>query len=97
MKQHEDQRTQELPLPKRGRGRPATGKARTAAQRKQEQRSRDLTKVWEENKLNNVTITGLLTMLGQCSKPGWDANGLIAKSVWLELGKRRGFISDNHI
>lgn len=91
MKQPEDNKTIDVLTAKRGR--PVTGKARTAAQRKQDQRARDLTKAWEEDDLNNVTVTGLIAILGMTSKPGWDSNGLIAKAAWEELGKRRGFIT----
>lgn len=92
MKQQEDQKTIEISFPTK-RGRPATGKARTAAQRKSDQRARDLTKAWEEKDLINVTDTGLISMLSQATKPGWDAKGNMAKEIWLEFGKRRGFIA----
>lgn len=85
---------QELPglAATKKRGRPSTGKAMTAAQRKREQRSRDLTRVYEEKNLNNVTDTGLVALLAKKTAPGWNANGGLAKDVWEELGKRRGWL-----
>lgn len=93
MKQAEDQATIEMTI-RAKRGRPATGRARTASQRKADQRARDMEKACEAgDNVGDITDSGLIALLSLSSKPGWTATGLTAKSVWEELGKRRGFIA----
>lgn len=75
------------------RGRPSTGNAMTPAQRKAEQRARDMNAMIEETNLNNVTDTGLIAMLGMSKKMPGGPNGMPARLVWEELGRRRGFTS----
>ncbi|MDD5272670.1 MAG: hypothetical protein PHU14_08130 [Methylovulum sp.] len=93
MKQPDDNRTLTLiPEPKK-RGRPATGNARTAAQRKADQRARDMTAAIEEQDLSGVSNSGLLEMLAMGERQGMKQTGDFAHLIWREIGKRRGFIA----
>lgn len=75
-----------IPSPKK-RGRPASGKAMTPAQRKAAQRARDREKYGElYDAPNRVPPRIIAETLGR--EDGW-----IAFTAWLELGERRGWIS----
>ena len=69
MKDPTDTKTADLPLPKK-RGRPSTGAARTAAQRKQAQRERDRAAVLYPDEANSVTVTGLVEAIGRYAGRG---------------------------
>lgn len=101
MKQPDDIKTLEIPeLKTARRGRPPTGKSRDANQRKRDQLERDLFQFNDPSgDISKVTESGLLVMLGfGTRKPVggygffWNPRGILAKDVWLELGRRRGFL-----
>ncbi|WP_157659152.1 hypothetical protein [Thauera butanivorans] len=77
-KQLDDVATLELPIeaPKRGRGRPSTGKARSSAERMRELRERQRTAVWgadEEARDIPVTVTGMIEQLRYAVANGYVA------------------------
>lgn len=91
MKQNDDQKTIDMiGMPKK-RGRPSTGSAQSAAERKRAQRKRDTAKFLAFEGLDTLTESGLIEMLHK-GKIGDYA----IKEVWEEIGKRRGYFSDNH-
>lgn len=64
-----------LPTPKK-RGRPATGNALSAAERKRRQRERDEARVWgseAENDGKNVTVTGMIEQFAHAIAEGYPA------------------------
>ncbi len=88
MKQAEDKRTYELIPTRRGRGRPATGEARTPAERKRDQRERDRELIFGANTDEaRLTETGLIEAIGLPAK-----FSELSKAAWLELGRRRGWL-----
>ena len=76
--QLEDMATLELPgieSPKRGRGRPSTGKARSSAERMRDLRARQRTAIWgasDEAKDVPVVMTGLIEELRRAVVAGYD-------------------------
>jgi hypothetical protein len=67
MKQENDTKTLELPLKKRGR--PVTGRALSAAERKREQKYRD-EKLTIKGQLSELTISGLMREVQLCMRDG---------------------------
>jgi hypothetical protein len=95
MKQPDDHKTLEIPdLKIARRGRPSTGKARTASQRKRDQLDRDLHSfnTATMGDYSAVTDSALLVILGFGTRIDWNPRGILAKDAWLEIGRRRGFI-----
>lgn len=88
MKQAEDQKTIDMHGMPRKRGRPSTGSAKDAAERKRDQRRRDMKEVLKFEELGEVTDSGLLALMANAG-----LRGSIGKDVWIEWGKRKGFIS----
>lgn len=87
MKDPADNLTDELIEPAKKRGRPASGKAMTPAERKAAQRKRDREKYGElYDAPQRVPPRIIAETLGR--EDGW-----IAFTAWLELGERRGWIS----
>lgn len=88
MKDAADNMTAELiPMPKK-RGRPATGKAMTAAERKRAQRARDRRTdvgliVDAPNKVPNRVLINEVT----------QGDDYVAFLAWLEVGERKGWIT----
>lgn len=85
-KQAEDLKTIEL-LPKQAkRGRPTSGKAMSAAERKRAQRAKDKTMLWHKsNAITDVTTEGLLLGLAECVKGG---NLAVLEQITAELKAR---------
>lgn len=88
MKQEQDNKTIELIPEIKKRGRPATGEAMTAAERKKAQRHRDMAQMLSFEDIEKITDSGLIALM---------ANAKLRKSigeiVWREWGRRQGFIS----
>ncbi|MDD5323308.1 MAG: hypothetical protein PHD43_22390 [Methylococcales bacterium] len=90
MKQMEDQITYELKLPAK-RGRPSLGNPKTAAQRKTDQRKREDAEIWQNPDnpdFSNISDAGLIAQFS-----GRKATHSVAEKAWLELGRRRGFVT----
>lgn len=104
-KQIEDNRTAELPLPAAPKrpGRPSTGKAMTAAERKRKQRIRDKAAVEQSAKIRALELNerhsrqqylraytdqDLMDMMGAYMARGeYDQ----AQMYWAEMGTRKGW------
>lgn len=78
-KQPEDTKTPDMLAAQKKRGRPATGSAKTAAERKREQRIRDREKVWGDaaitgnDQISSLTMDGLLEAIRETTAKGLDA------------------------
>lgn len=81
MKDKTDTRTLTLPIIPKGRGRPPTGKAKSATTRFAEQLARDFERA-RLGEFNEMTLTGL--HIGM-------KNPDYAFDCWREIGLRRGF------
>lgn len=73
-------------LKKKPKGRPSTGKARTAAQRKRDQRASDMTAIAEtpDDLWNERQCLSVLSSSMQKDSP-------LQKAAWTQLGRLRGF------
>lgn len=84
-KQPEDTKTPDLLGEPKRRGRPATGKAMTAAERKRAQRERDREAFWKCTPAGEMSTTGLLESLAYAVHRGLSID---AKEIAAELVKR---------
>lgn len=69
-------------------GRPVTGNARTAAQRKQDQRARDMTAIFETDS-ETWTEAQCLAILAGARFP---KDSVLQKAAWIQIGKLRSFM-----
>ena len=88
MKDLADTKTMPLALPMKP-GRPATGRAKTAAQRKAEQVARTRTKVAGSDD-EPLTDAECLYVLAAAA---WPAGSPIDRDAWQQLGRLRGYVS----
>ncbi|NDU92256.1 MAG: hypothetical protein G3I10_06550 [Ferrovum sp.] len=79
---------QTLPDSRKKPGRPATGKARTAVQRKRDQRARDMTAIFEADS-DSWTEAQCLAILTGARFP---KNSPLQKAAWIQIGKLRLFM-----
>lgn len=84
-KQPEDTKTPDMIGEPKRRGRPATGKAMTAAERKRAQRERDREAFWKCTPAGEMSTTGLLESLAYAVNRGLSID---AKAIADELVKR---------
>lgn len=79
---------QTLPDTNKKPGRPSTGRARTAAQRKQEQRANDMTAIFEADDGTWTEAQCLAVLTGA----RFPKNSPLQKAAWIQLGKLRLFV-----
>lgn len=72
------------------RGRPSTGNAKSAAQRKKDQRWKEMAEILRFEELDNISDSGLLDLMANSG-----LRGSIGERVWREWGRRMGFKSDS--
>jgi len=68
-------------------GRPSTGKARTTAQRKRDQRARDMTAIFEADSEAWTDSQCLMVLSGSRFPKGSP----LQKAAWIQIGKLRLF------
>lgn len=69
-------------------GRPSTGRARTAAQRKREQRANDMAAIFETDDETWTEAQCLAVLTGA----RFPKNSPLQKGAWIQLGKLRSFM-----
>jgi len=78
-----------LPDQKKKPGRPATGRSRSAAERKRDQRARDMTAIFE---IDSETWTEAQCFMVLLSGSRFKKGSPLQKGAWERLGKLRGFM-----